>query len=527
MIEKFTALFGSVFEENNVNVNICYKNTREVCYCEKTHRYTDEKYILTVCGKEAEILCSGEKSAFYALCDLAMRLDENTLADGKYICAPSFKVRGYIEGFYGTPWTHESRLSVLSCMAKNRMNTVYYAPKDDVYHRDLWRDLYPEEDLLRLKELLDAAKSYYMDFYWCVAPGLSMKYSDEAEFNALMEKTKQLYEIGVRSFGLLLDDIDEELEFEEDRALYGETVNAHIELIEKYYAALLTLDSSNKLTVCPTLYNGKGTEYYISRLGQNISPMVSIFWTGRDVCSRDLTSLEALKFIESTHHKPLYWDNYPVNDCSMFNEMHLSPIINRDADLWKYSEGIISNCMEYAECSKIPLITFAEYLWDSENYNSEAAYEKAIRQVTGKENAENFLVFADHLYTSCLKDVNSRRMHKLFNDVERACNAGDLAQAMTLVSGYVEKMTLCREYLRRDLPICRELAKWAEKFAVACDIITTLVEYVMDSDDELLAKINALIDRYDSMPVRLTPDMNLREELGNLLHADIFKSANK
>ncbi len=523
MIEKHRALFGCVFEDNGIRVHICYKNTRAVCYCEKEHRYTDEKYILTVSenGKEINIACSGEKSAFYALCDLAVRIEEHTLTDGEYVCAPSFKVRGYIEGFYGTPWTHESRLSVLACMAKNRMNTVYYAPKDDAYHREKWREPYPEKELLRLRELFDAAKSYYMDFYWCIAPGLSIKYSDEAEFDALLAKTKQLYSIGVRSFGLLLDDIDEELVFEEDRAVYGETVNAHIDLIEKYHSALLSIDSAIKLTVCPTLYNGKGTEYYISKLGRNISPLISVFWTGRDVCSRDLTVFEALKFIEGTHHKPLYWDNYPVNDCSMYNEMHLSPVINRDRDLWKYSEGIISNCMEYAECSKIPLITFADYLWDSEHYDSEASYERAIRQVVGREDAENFLVFADHLYTSCLKDANSRRMHKLFGDAERAFKAGDIERAMTLVSAYIEKMTACREYLSRDLPICRELTKWSDKFAVFCDIITTLAKYVTNSDGELLAKINALIEKYDSMPARLTADMNLKEELRDLLHAAV------
>ena len=94
------------------------------------------------------------------------------------------------------------------------MNTVYHAPKDDLYHREKWREKYPEDELSKLKELVDQAAEYYMDFYWCIAPGLSMKYSDEAEFDALIEKSKQLYSIGIRCFGLLLDDIDDDL-FEE------------------------------------------------------------------------------------------------------------------------------------------------------------------------------------------------------------------------------------------------------------------------------------------------------------------------
>ena len=74
-----------------------------------------------------------------------------------------------------------------------------------------------------------------MDFHFCIAPGLSVKYSDEAEFDTLMARTKQLHSIGIRHFGLLLDDIDAELAFEEDRQCFGETVNAHIYLIEKYF----------------------------------------------------------------------------------------------------------------------------------------------------------------------------------------------------------------------------------------------------------------------------------------------------
>ena len=214
--DKIKKLLNTVFSNENLNINITYKNTRDVLYCENTHRYTDEKYILTINGNDIDILCSGEKSAFYALCDIEDRLDNDTLTDGKFVCAPTFRTRGYIEGFYGTPWTHENRLSVLSCMAKNRMNTLYYAPKDDDYHRDFWRDKYPEKDLMKLKEFVDTAAEYYMNFSWCIAPGLSIKYSDEAEFTALIEKTKQIYSIGIRSFGLLLDDISEELFYDEN-----------------------------------------------------------------------------------------------------------------------------------------------------------------------------------------------------------------------------------------------------------------------------------------------------------------------
>lgn len=516
MINSFVPfpVFEDFFSDYSVSVTVKESDARRVCYCEKTHRVTDEKYILVISHADntlvADIECSGEKSAFYALCDLRLRIKNNTISDGEYVCSPCFKTRGYIEGFYGTPWTHEKRKSVMQLMALNRMNTVYYAPKDDVYHRDIWRELYPETDLLKLKELVDLAKDNYMDFYFCIAPGLSMKYSSEEEFDALMKKTEQLYSIGIRSFGLLLDDIDEELFYDEDKALYGETVNAHIALVAKYHNALLTLDNSVNLTVCPTLYNGIGNEYYISKLGKNISPQISIFWTGRDICSRELTSREARDFIDGTNHKPLYWDNYPVNDMSMFNEMHISPIINRDPDLWKYSEGIISNCMEYAECSKIPLITFADYLWDSENYNPDTSWENAIRQVIGEEDAEKFIVFGDHLYVSCLMDEPSKRIKKHFAVVLELLKKGEKEKALSLAYEYVEKMYEAKAYLEQNLPICNELRKWSEKFFVACDMFSKLLEILQSKTEENVNELYGIIERYEAMPVKFSEEMNFK-----------------
>ena len=101
-IDVFEKLFGSI----GYNIQIIYENSKRVSYCERTHRVTDEKYILDISGKNIKIYCSCKKGALRALCDLKKRIDENTISDGEYICSPLFKVRGYIEGFYGNPWSH-------------------------------------------------------------------------------------------------------------------------------------------------------------------------------------------------------------------------------------------------------------------------------------------------------------------------------------------------------------------------------------------------------------------------------------
>ena len=86
-----------------------------------------------------------------------------------------FEIRGYIEGFYGNPWSQEQRLDMLRFAAAHGANACFYAPKDDPYHRKLWREPYPPEALSRLRELKAEADGNGMALFWCVAPGLSMR----------------------------------------------------------------------------------------------------------------------------------------------------------------------------------------------------------------------------------------------------------------------------------------------------------------------------------------------------------------
>ena len=515
-IDNLIVRIRSSFREIE-DVSVVYENTRAVCYDEPYHRLTDEKSIVTIQKSEnrffIRIRCSGEKSAFYALCELNQRLRSCNLCAGEFTFAPSFAVRGFIEGFYGKPWTPAQRLSMIRLMAEHRMNTVFYAPKDDPYHRALWREPYPKKELNDLSSLFSLTKAYYMDLYWCIAPGLSIKYCCPDDFSALMQKTKQVYDLGVRHFGLLLDDIGEDLNDEDDIRAYAEPVNAHIDLIRRYYDSLMDMDSQIRLVVCPTQYHGRGNEYYISKLGQNIPPQVSLFWTGKDICSRELTADEAAVFSVNTNHLPLYWDNYPVNDEAMFREMHLGPIIGRDKDLPHYARGLIANCMEYAECSKIPLCTIADYLWDSNNYDPETSFEFAVREIVGQQSENAFLTFADHLNSSCLHAENSARLiHTLFA-FSRAVIRQEQDAADEIKKKYLTDMYSAKEYLKQDIPLCNELRAWAKKYELACELTEKSFLYIEAPTGILREQINGLLERYNSDPTVLINEMVFREVL--------------
>ena len=42
--------------------------------------------------------------------------------------------RGYIEGYYGIPWSNEEMISLMEFGSDTKLNTFIFAPKDDPYH---------------------------------------------------------------------------------------------------------------------------------------------------------------------------------------------------------------------------------------------------------------------------------------------------------------------------------------------------------------------------------------------------------
>ncbi len=501
---------NKVFDDNNINTNGTYDvevkivDSRETTYIEELRRLTDEKYIIDVTKERAVIKVSSAKGAFRGINTLCKLISDNSLCEGSVEDYPTFETRGYIEGFYGPTWEHEKRLSVMKLMARYGMNTYFYAPKDDIYHREKWREFYPESELNSLKILVDYAKDNYFNFNWCIGPGLSYKYTSDKDFELLIDKIKSIYNIGVRGFGLLLDDIPWEFQYSEDAEQYDGIVDAHIALINKVYDELKAFDSTIKLTVCPTQYSGDENGYYVTKFGKGIPSDVSMFWTGEEICSRVLTVRESQELLRSTAHKPLFWDNYPVNDCEMFQEMHLGAIIGRDKALYKACEGLISNVMEYAECSKIPLMTIADYLWNPVCYNPDEALKNAHKELLG-EKADLFKYFADHLGVSCLSKYSSALMSDTLAHINFLLSSGDKEGALKEFKEYNTNMRKCLERLQdTSVELFREMAKWVKKFSMCCDLLDAIYNTWETPTEENYNTLKDLTEKYNSDGTVLT-----------------------
>ena len=82
-----------------------------------------------------------KKIAATILCALSVQ--------GAAFAAP-IPLRGIVEGFYGKPWTQEQRIDMMAFCEAHRLNAYIYAPKDDPYHREKWREPYPEAQIKKI-----------------------------------------------------------------------------------------------------------------------------------------------------------------------------------------------------------------------------------------------------------------------------------------------------------------------------------------------------------------------------------------
>ena len=107
-----SALFTSFVERHQVFANSGFS---EITVSENSKLGPEESIVTTSLSadKKASIQRSTYSGFRYALNVLLKSLLTNTgVTDQKH--SPDFKTRGVIEGFYGTPWTHEQRLRGLA-----------------------------------------------------------------------------------------------------------------------------------------------------------------------------------------------------------------------------------------------------------------------------------------------------------------------------------------------------------------------------------------------------------------------------
>nr|5DIY_A Chain A, Hyaluronidase [Thermobaculum terrenum]5DIY_B Chain B, Hyaluronidase [Thermobaculum terrenum] len=383
-----------------------------------------------------------------------------------------FRYRGIIEGFYGKPWEHQERLDMFEFMQANNLNAYIYAPKQDLYHRELWREPYKEEQLQLFKELIEKAGSCGINFTFAISPGLSLVYSSEEELETLIRKITPFLEMGVHSIGIFFDNVPFDLIHEEDRNSYSNLAEAQADFLTRVLQRLESTISTPQIIMCPTFYCNDPNLEYLRILGQRLPKNIDVFWTGPNVCSHEITTSHMQEVQKSLQRPATLWDNYPVNDGGMMPELHIGPYDHRDPELHTHVVGIYANPMALPEASKLPLYTFAQYLNSPSQYNPQDSWRQAVSTLLGEDNLSAMEKFYQSNTISCLEPEEPAYLTNLFKKVQEDFASFRFEQGLrTLREEIISMQTTYSRLSTQDSKFFWEIRPWLEEYKLWTDYL--------------------------------------------------------
>ena len=378
---------GKRQEKSGLAVYIGEKGDRAVRKFSSRVPAHPEGYYLLVDDRQIVAVGNDERGTYYAIQTLAQLIGGDSVLQAEIKDYPVIRFRGVVEGFYGTPWSHQARLRQLKFYGKNKMNTYIYGPKDDPYHSSPgWRLPYPPAEAKQLQELVTVAKENEVDFVWAIHPGQDIRWNDE-DRRQLLDKFEKMYELGVRAFAVFFDDISGD---GTDPVKQAELLNY---INEQFVQAKKDV---KPLVMCPTEYNKSWSDPakgYLSTLGKMLHPSIQIMWTGDRVVA-DITRESVAWIREQTGRPPYIWWNFPVSDY-VRDHLLLGAVYGNDTQTADRMAGFVTNPMEHAEASKIAIYGVAAYAWNPRTYDSDRVWREAMKAIL-PDASDELLLFAEH-----------------------------------------------------------------------------------------------------------------------------------
>jgi hyaluronoglucosaminidase len=366
----------------------------------------------------------------------------------------TFERRGIVEGFFGPPWGMSHRKALFEFGAARGMNTYLYAPKDDPYHRERWTAPYPRSQWKDLVELIRHAQSQGIDFVYAFHPGKGLRFTEKKPVRTLLAKAHRFYDAGVRIFAVLFDDIPSRLEFNEDRKNFKQSL-ARAEAI--WLQTIQTTQPSRwndvEWWICPSYYTpdpllarhfGAFEPNFLEILGEYLPASVACFWTGPAVVSQNISLSHVRQTAKRLKHRLLLWDNYPVNDLSMRDELHLGPLQGRDPRLPQAVYGYLFNPMLQEALSFIPLATCFDYAAHPVRYKPETSWKNIICHLFGSSALSPWRILRRFCEAQQRAKTNRRPLR--FNAGER--------RKLQLADAYIQE--------HRSEKWAREIRPWRE-----------------------------------------------------------------
>ena len=371
---------------------------REV-FAEGENKY-DMHVVKVFADGDIVILGKDSDAAYYGLATLEQMLDQSEAGTLKISTFEDYafqKYRGAVEGYYGYPWSVEGTLSWFDFAKRYKMNIFLYGPKTDPYHLGQWDEDYPTEVTEEeaeigirtqdeMRQFAEKAAQCNVDFVWVAHPAMKkpIDFTNEETVDEgverLMAKFDHMYDLGVRQFGIFVDDITPSAAASScDMQIY--MLN---QVQEKLYDTYNTEGAAPEDQVKPLFFTPawyttitSGASTYMPRF-KNVHEDIEICFTGNNVFS-DISNVSASTFKNWIGRDPVMWWNYPVNDNvdSVYYTNPIDHFYSLDANPSNL-KGVLSNPMNFSEASKVAFFGLADYTWNPGAFDAQENWENCF-----------------------------------------------------------------------------------------------------------------------------------------------------
>jgi hypothetical protein len=291
---------------------------------------------------------------------------------------------GVIEGYFGKPWSHSERKHVVTTLRRHGYSFFHYAPKADAFLRRRWRERHSEDARAELADLAVHCRGAGVRFGIGLSPyELYRDYSGAAKRDFL-DKIRALDELGIDDLAILFDDTN--CDVADVAAREARIVHAAMEATR-----------ATRVVMCPTYYSedrmldvifGERPRGYLEDLGKRLDPAVGVYWTGAEICAREISAGHLSRIAEALRRKPFLWDNYPVNDGPRMSRfLHLRGFTGRPSEIASCVAAHAVNPALQPHLGTIPAVTLAMSYRESSRYCYMRAFREAARDLAGPDLA--------------------------------------------------------------------------------------------------------------------------------------------
>ncbi len=377
----------------------------------------------------AQVLILGEHTdaTFCGLASLEQMLEEGDGANFPCVTLYDYadiRDRGIIEGYYGVPYTADVTKDLFRFMARYKMNTYMYGAKSDPYHSQKWSEAYPtevSEEQLRigyltqdmLREITAVGHATKVNFIWAIHPGTAFTDGNNHDvMGQIMQKFEDMYSLGVRQFGVFVDDVgvpDDEATLR----LGAERLTELQERIDERWNnnGVLMFDTVKPLHFVPQLYafswvSADKARRFFSSLS-TVPEKVRIYITGAEVWSVP-NSMDLEEVEDYLGRGTSWWWNYPCNDndvtklftmdtyANFHDEKHVKTLARLEPEL-RGTPTLIINPMQQGEASKIAIFSVADYAWNQRAFDNQKSWEASLLAIVGRNYASVLRTLAPYL----------------------------------------------------------------------------------------------------------------------------------